>query len=398
MKKNNYIYLLAMFISILVIVKSSYAISPLPEFYYYKSMAKIVNIPTSTLPQVIELTLPSEVVKMNSSTLILDDLTKNPINYLLISNTVFRSPSIYEIRVIQPLNQSGANLTDNSIDTYIDLPAESISEDKNSLLKISATSGKDLNIKGISIQFAQDSAQFFLITIRALQPNGNKIIIVSQSIPTSSTLINFPQTQSREFEIQLSHKQPLRITAIEPKFVDENDSSTITNTIRFLSQSNRTYTLYTDIDTSSSYRNYNTESQLKNPVGNTVVKADLSSFIQNPLYTLPDTDNDSIPDIKDNCPTVTNTNQKDENRNGVGDACDDFDQDGIFNAVDNCPTIPNPLQEDRDGDKIGDACDGVESRISEQYPWLPWVGILVGFIFTGGILIISIKQRPIKNP
>ena len=47
----------------------------------------------------------------------------------------------------------------------------------------------------------------------------------------------------------------------------------------------------------------------------------------------------------------------------IGDACEnDIDGDGIGDAVDNCPTVPNSLQEDNDGDAIpgvggGDACD-----------------------------------------
>ncbi|SYZ72736.1 exported hypothetical protein [Candidatus Zixiibacteriota bacterium] len=63
------------------------------------------------------------------------------------------------------------------------------------------------------------------------------------------------------------------------------------------------------------------------------------------VYALPDADGDGVPDVADNCPSVSNPLQEDTDGDGVGDACD------------NCPTIANPLQEDTDLDGIGDVCD-----------------------------------------
>jgi hypothetical protein len=42
---------------------------------------------------------------------------------------------------------------------------------------------------------------------------------------------------------------------------------------------------------------------------------------------------------------------------GIGDACDDSDGDGIVDATDNCPFVSNPNQKNSDGDRFGDACD-----------------------------------------
>lgn len=43
--------------------------------------------------------------------------------------------------------------------------------------------------------------------------------------------------------------------------------------------------------------------------------------------TIQDKDGDTIPDDKDNCPNIANTDQKDENKNGIGDACEEEPQE-----------------------------------------------------------------------
>jgi len=58
-----------------------------------------------------------------------------------------------------------------------------------------------------------------------------------------------------------------------------------------------------------------------------------------------DDDNDLIPDKQDNCIFVKNLDQEDRDKDGLGDACD------------NCGSVSNPDQTDTDGDGIGDECD-----------------------------------------
>ena len=71
-----------------------------------------------------------------------------------------------------------------------------------------------------------------------------------------------------------------------------------------------------------------------------------------------DTDGDSVPDSRDNCPTVPNKDQADKDGDGIGNACEaDKDGDRVIYDEDNCPTVPNADQADKDGDRIGNACD-----------------------------------------
>jgi uncharacterized repeat protein (TIGR01451 family) len=59
----------------------------------------------------------------------------------------------------------------------------------------------------------------------------------------------------------------------------------------------------------------------------------------------PDTDGDGVADVCDNCPSVSNPVQQND------------DQDPFGNACDNCPAITNTAQLDADGDGRGDPCD-----------------------------------------
>lgn len=80
----------------------------------------------------------------------------------------------------------------------------------------------------------------------------------------------------------------------------------------------------------------------------------------------PDADNDGVSDALDNCPLDANSDQADNDGDGLGNVCDstpdgeptaDSDSDGYTDDVDNCPNVANPEQLDNDNDGIGNVCD-----------------------------------------
>jgi hypothetical protein len=97
-------------------------------------------------------------------------------------------------------------------------------------------------------------------------------------------------------------------------------------------------------------------------IGSTGESNDISGSSVTATYnvtvTNPDADGDGVADASDNCPTVANPSQTNNDGDAQGDACDpDDDNDTVADNADNCQFTANTDQANNDGDAQGDACD-----------------------------------------
>ncbi len=291
------------------------------------------------------------------------------------------------LSVSTDLNINGASrMNDNNARTYADFP---LPDDTQGYIQIELSSVNPITSSAITTLLDNNVALPSFVEIRAFVDGQNKIVVANRKMDQPT--IRFPQTTSNRWVIAFTFGQPLRIS--ELRLNQDNTTKSSTRAIRFLAQPNHSYRIYFDSDRSAT--------ALVGEAGNLVSAKDIlvipvTPSQNNPNYIIADIDNDGVPDISDNCVSVANLDQKDINNNKRGDVCDDFDQDGIVNNKDNCPDNPNRDQKDTDSDEAGDICDKEESRITERYTWIPWVGI--GFAALILITLLGLTARSIRTP
>ncbi len=333
------------------------------------------------VPTVVEVVLPNEIT--SSYFAVLNETDKKFEPYVVTNNTLLDSNSYVSIpqKISSNFPNQISNVFDNSFQTYSQFDVD---QDGKGYVTIDYSFIENVKSNSISLSLDQYVSLPNSITIKAIE-NGKEKIVLSQFKPTSN-IINFPETSSNNWKFEINYSQPLRINELQ---IQNLNAKKIPTSLRFLAQPKKEYKIFAEPDL---IINQNT-SERPNLLSNDDVKIiQTLSVDKNQSYKLADTDNDTIPDINDNCVLIPNTDQADINQNNRGDVCDDFDKDGVINSEDNCINEPNANQADIDLDKIGDACDGIESRLTEKYPWLVWGGIIFAALLFLGLFAVAIRK------
>ncbi len=264
-----------------------------------------------------------------------------------------------------PRVASANKMIDENTRTYADFP---LPENTQGKVQIVLSGSSPITSSALTVLLDNNVALPTSVEIRALVGSQNKIIVARKKM--NQQTIYFPQTTSKRWTVTFYFGQPLRIS--ELKLRQDNVTKSSVNAVRFLAYPNHSYRIYFDPDRLVSVPTI-AGGNLANVEDVKVIS--VSEIKDNSDYVIADTDNDGVPDIYDNCVSISNPDQEDTNDNGVGDLCEDWDLDGVINVNDNCPEKYNPSQKDTDGDGAGDKCDDEDSRITERYPWIPWIGI-----------------------
>jgi len=355
--------------------QKSFDVSLISAFRLYKDLD---NIPIK-VPTVVEIPFNDFIERFDFAVF---DKTNNSFEPYYFKQKIIVAEIPVSINTI-PSNNNANLIIDKNTNTYVDF---FLPENGQGQVKIILTSSKPITSSGLTLLLDNNVALPSSIEIKAVIDDQERIIVANRKMDSQS--IYFPKTTSDKWQITFNYSQPLRIS--ELYLHQDNVIKSNVNAIRFLAQPGHSYRVY-----------FNPDRPVNIKVGESgnlssatdVLTIQPTASYNNPYYVIADVDNDGVPDIKDNCVFVSNPDQQDLNSNGRGDACDDFDQDGIINAQDNCPNNPNRNQIDSDGDGIGDACDPEESRLTERFPWIPWLGI--GFT---AIVIVTLFILTLKKP
>lgn len=348
--------------------------SVISAYRFYKDIDNVsINVPT-----VVEVPFASDFMERFDFA-VLDKTTNSFEPHFFKQETLVNEIPVLVSTI--PNTGSASRMVDKDTRTYADFL---LPENIQGQVQIILTSVNPITSSILTTLLENNVALPTSVEVRALVDGQNRIVVANRNMDQQT--IRFPQTTSNKWQITFYYGQPLRIS--ELRLNQDNAAKSNTRAIRFLVQAGHSYRIYFDPDRSS-----------RAPVGesgNLVSAQDVLviptvSSQNNPSYSIADIDNDGVPDIRDNCVSITNPDQQDINNNGRGDVCDDFDQDGVINSKDNCTDNPNQDQRDTDSDGIGDVCDKEESRITERYPWIPWVGI--GFAAVVLIILLILTAR-----
>ena len=355
-----------------------------PDLVPYREIAP-VNIPMLVVPTVVEVPL-FESQRESGEYLVLDASSGLPVPSYFHEQYAEKPEPVSAYS--GPGGYEDYELIDGSRETGTRFEVSSVGENR---VGIDLMTSVPVTASRIGFVYGENSTYPVRVEVAAYDVYGMPSIVYREASFSGTEIAFIPTTASR-FRIDFVHVQPFDLNEVILR--EDSVEQSVVRGLRFLAQPGASYRVYRDADRSV-FVAYGAQGDLSRDKG--VMMLPPPSWTTNYTYRASDTDNDGRADTMDNCMYASNPDQSDIDSNGTGDVCDDYDRDGYMNTNDNCPNIPN-YQQDEDRDGIGDECDGVESRLTERLPWVPWVGMGIAcLVLVGLFIVVAIdirKKRP----
>lgn len=365
---------------------SSLVVSAKENIPYEKALEAFefsARIPVEiSLPTVIEVPVP--VQNFRKKEFVIFEETTKEFQPAIFGERV-KKPSVSIAVSASPAGTGDARALSDGQESFVEFPVL-LDQDKNSV-SLDVTTSQPLVASGFFLDLEPFVALPNTVEVHAIDGEKERVILAKSAV--SGPSLRFPKTTSSHYRLRFEYSQPLRVR--EVSFFNEESPQIDGGYIRFLARPGERYSMYFGADRVT----HAPTGEQSDLFDNRDVKKMENIVIleKNPLFVPADTDGDGVRDMLDNCVSEANTEQRDENGNGRGDACDDYDKDEVINGKDNCPSHPNRNQLDADGDGKGDACDKEESRITESKPWLPWASIGLGTAVIVGLFLAAYRSR-----
>jgi hypothetical protein len=357
----------------------------------YSSSAKtafrqVLTVPANqyVVPTVVE--IPFAGIATNRNEVYVEDFATKQRQQTLWKTSYTDAPTNFVVRNLEGVSLS--TLSDTRQTTSQLFPIDDLGE---GLVVLNVMIAGRITTDALTLELAPNVRIPQYISITTTGPSGNSEVVVNRTAMAGAT-IRFPEVTTNNLRITVEYDQPLRVT--ELKFSEKNIKRIETKSLRFLAQPGQAYQVFLDPDLPVP-ESVGERANLQNDAGVVIIAPGV--LTKNTLYRNADRDGDGSIDTLDNCVDVSNPDQADIDGNLKGDACEDFDRDGVSNLVDNCINLPNPTQLDEDGDGIGDVCDDSESRLTEKYAWILWVGIALAGLTLASLFLIVARRDPNLN-
>ncbi|MEY4731715.1 MAG: hypothetical protein RL681_661, partial [Candidatus Parcubacteria bacterium] len=299
----------------------------------FRQVAEIPSLPLN-IPAVVNVPFPQDLgARAQYAVFNVSDNYFEP--SLLVYQTIVQNVplNVFADNATEYASASPMRMVDNDMATFTEF--EFVDEGPN-VTEIRLEAEKPITSSMLSLVLDGYVALPTFISIHAIGPAVQTV--VARTRMTSET-VTFPEATASTWAITLEYIQPLRIA--ELRLAQKNAAVTAAPSVRFLAHPGKSYRIYFDADRLASGTGTGEMPNLGDDRDVFKVSQNLVIFQQNQLYKPADVDGDGVQDILDNCVNVANSSQDDVNRNGRGDACDDFDRDGVLNSADNCVNQPN---------------------------------------------------------